>query len=541
MKRIFFALAFCCLAQGFVRAQQSVPRPRLVVGIVIDQMRWDYLYRYYDRYAPTGGFKRFLNGGFSCDNTMIPYTPTYTACGHSCIYTGSVPAINGITGNTWWDRLQKRSVYCTEDKTVNTVGSNSALGKMSPKNLLTTTVCDELKQATNNRSKVIGIAIKDRGGILPAGHSANAAYWYDNTVGTWITSDYYMTALPKWVTDFNDQKLVDKYYNQGWDLLYPAASYTQSSADEKSYEAKALGSNKFPYDLKQYAGKDYGKIASTPMGNTLTAEFVKAAITGEELGADNITDFLAVSFSSTDYIGHSYGPNSIEIEDCYLRLDKDLGNLFSFLDSKVGAGQYTVFLSADHGVLQVPEYLKENKLPGGRMFMGTVTNTMNKLLSEKYKLPAIISSDENYQITLNHHILDSANVDEDDVSRWIIKYLYKDSAVSGVFALKDLNEVPLPSTLRKMFNNSYYRNRSGDIQIILKPDYIDALSNAGTTHGLWNPYDSHIPLLWYGWGIKKGKSNHEVYMTDIAPTISALLKIQMPSGSIGQVIEEVLK
>lgn len=541
MKRIFIVLSMCCMTGITIIAQQSVPRPKLVVGIVIDQMRWDYLYRYYDQYAATGGFKRLMNGGFSCDNTMIPYTPTYTACGHSCIYTGSVPAINGITGNTWWDRLQKRSVYCTEDKTVNTVGSNSALGKMSPRNLLTTTMCDELRLATNNRSKVIGVAIKDRGGILPAGNSANAAYWYDNTNGSWITSDYYMNELPKWVSDFNGQQLVDKYYNQGWNLMYPAATYTQSTADEKSYEAKALGGNTFPYDLKQFAGKDYGKIASTPMGNTLTEEFAKAAITGEQLGADNITDFLAVSFSSTDYIGHAYGPNSVEIEDCYLRLDKDLGDLLNFLDKKVGEGQYTVFLSADHGVVQIPEFLKENKLPGGRLYMGTLTSTMNRLLAEKYKIPGIITSDENYQITINHHALDSANIDEDDVCHWITKYLYKDSSIVSAFLLKDLNEVPLPSTLRKMFNNSYYRLRSGDIQIVLKPNYIDAFSSTGTTHGLWNPYDAHIPLLWYGWGIKKGKSNHEVYMTDIAPTVCALLKIQMPSGCVGQVIEDVIK
>lgn len=541
MKRLLLSLVTCFTIGIFASAQTSIPRPKLIVGIVIDQMRWDYLYRYYDRYLPNGGFKRLLNQGFTCENTMIPYTPTYTGCGHSCIYTGSVPAINGITGNFWWDRELNRSVYCTEDKTVNTVGTKSALGKMSPRNMLTTTVCDELKMATNNRSKVIGISIKDRGGILPAGHNANAAYWYDNTAGSWISSDYYMSELPIWVNTFNDQKLVDQYYQQGWDLLYPAATYVKSTADEKSYEAKALGVNKFPYDLKSFIGKDYGKIATTPMGNTLTAEFAKAAVLGEQLGADNVTDILAISFSSTDYIGHSYGPGSMEIEDCYLRLDKELGNFFSFLDTKVGAGQYTVFLSADHGVAQVPEFMKENKMPGGRLFMGNVTRDMNRLLNEKYKISSMVVYDDNYQVTLNHPAIDSAGINETDVCDWIVKYLSKDSAVARVFALEDLNEVPLPSTIRNMFNNGYYRKRSGDIQILLKPGYIDALNNTGTTHGLWNPYDAHIPLLWYGWGIKKGKSNREVYMTDIAPTLSALLKIQMPDGCIGHVIEEVMK
>lgn len=540
MQKLLIALLF--VATGFtVQAQQTIQRPKLVVGIVVDQMRWDYLYRYYDRYAANGGFKRMLNQGFTCDNTQITYTPTYTGCGHSSIYTGSVPAINGIAGNYWWDSEKMRAVYCTEDKTVNTVGSTSTAGKQSPRNMLTTTICDELRIATNFKSKVIGIALKDRGGILAAGHSANAAYWYDNTAGSWITSTYYMNELPKWVTDFNDQKLVDKYYGQGWNLLYPAASYTQSTSDQKPYETTTLGGNSFPYDLKKYAGKDYTKISTTPMGNTLTAEFAKASIVAEQLGKDNITDFLAISFSSPDYIGHSYGPNSPESEDGFLRLDKELGSLLDFLDNKVGKGQYTVFLSADHGVANIPEYMQENKLPGGRIFMNEVTKQMNKQLNEKYKISNIVVYDDNYQLALNHPALDSAQLDTKKIINWVVDYLGKDSAIARVFPLEELNEVPLPATLRKMLNNGYYKKRSGDIQFILKPNYIDAWSNTGTTHGLWNPYDTHIPLLWYGWGIKPGKTNRETYMSDIAPTIAALLHIQAPNGNIGQVITEVIK
>ena len=222
MKKFFPALLVLFISFSSI-SQVAVQRPKLVVGIVIDQMRWDYLYRYFDRYDPKGGFKRMLSQGFTCENTMIPYTPTVTACGHSSIYSGSVPAISGITGNIWWDNEQSREVYCAEDKTVNTVGSNSALGRMSPKNMLVTTICDELRLATNFKSKVIGISLKDRGGILPAGHSANAAYWYDNTNGNWITSTYYMNELPAWATDFNVSKQVDKYYLAGWSLLYPAS------------------------------------------------------------------------------------------------------------------------------------------------------------------------------------------------------------------------------------------------------------------------------------------------------------------------------
>jgi predicted AlkP superfamily pyrophosphatase or phosphodiesterase len=539
MQKIYSSLLIL-LFSASLHAQLGVPRPKLVVGVVIDQMRWDYLYRYYDRYAATGGFKRLLGQGFSCENTMIPYAPTVTACGHSTIYTGAVPAISGITGNIWWDKEQMRAVYCTEDKTVNTVGSSSALGKQSPRNMLVNTIGDELRLATNFKSKVIGVAIKDRGGILTAGHSANAAYWYDNTNGSWITSTYYMNELPKWVTDFNGRKTVDNYYQQGWSLLYPLNTYTQSTADEKIYEAKPFGT-KFPYELKNFMGKDYGKISTTPMGNTMTTEFAKATITGEQLGADNITDMLTISYSSPDYIGHTFGPNSVEQEDDFLRLDKELGNLLDFLDSKVGKNQYLLFLSADHGVAHTPEFMKENKLPGGRVMLSDLMKQLNKSLAETYKISTIAVSDDNYQIHLNHPALDSLIIDKKEVINRIVDYLSVVPDIARVFPLDKLNEVPLPSTIRTMLNNGYYPRRNGDIQFILKSNYIEGYSTTGTTHGLWNPYDAHIPLIWYGWGIRQGKTNRETYMTDIAPTIGAMLKVQMPSGSVGHVITEVMK
>lgn len=535
----FFCAALFLLFSFFIKAQ-DIQRPKLVVGIVVDQMRWDYLYRYYARYEANGGFKRILKNGFTCENTMIPYTPTVTASGHSCVYTGTVPAINGITGNAWWDRQQMRTVYCTEDKSVNTVGSTTSQGKMSPKNLLVTTICDELRLATNFKSKVIGISLKDRGGILAAGHSANAAYWYDNTNGNWITSTYYMKQLPQWATAFNESKSVDKYYQQGWNLLYPAETYLQSTADEKAYQSKPHGT-KFPYDLLKNVNKDYSKITVTPMGNTLTTEFSKAAITAEQLGADNITDFLAISYSSPDYIGHAFGPNSIESEDGFLRFDKELGGFLDFLDKKVGKNQYTVFLTADHGVAHIPEFMLENKIPAGRVFMNKIVEQLNKTLKEKYGISKIIVSDDNYQVHLDHPSLDSAKLDKKEITRWIVEKLAADSGIARVFAIDELNKIPLPSTIRELMNNGYYPPRNGDIQYILKPGYIDAYSSTGTTHGLWNPYDTHIPLLWYGWGIKQGKSNREMYMTDIAPTLAALLRIQMPNGCVGKPIGEVMK
>ncbi|MEJ8820130.1 alkaline phosphatase PafA [Lacibacter sp. H407] len=524
------------------QAGVTVQRPKLVVGIMVDQMRWDYLYRFYDRYAANGGFKRMLNQGMSCENAFINYAPTVTACGHTSVYTGSVPAVHGITGNAWYDNELKRIVYCSEDKTVKTVGSTSNAGEMSPRNMLATTICDELKLATNFRSKVIGIAIKDRGGILPAGHSADAAYWYDGRNGNWITSTYYMNDLPQWVKSFNDKKHVDAFYAKGWNTMYPINSYGQSTKDENDYEAKPFGAEQkgFPYDLKRFVGKNYGTVSSTPHGNTLTMMLAKEAIANEELGKDAVTDFLAVSFSSPDYIGHAFGPNSIEAEDGFLRLDKDLGELFDYLDRTVGKGQYVSFLTADHGVAHVPGFSTEHKLPGGAVDDNKMVSDLNKQLKAAYGADNLVLSAYNYQITINQHVIDSAKFDRSAIVQTVMNYARAIKGVDRVFEMNMLMMQPMAALVKERIGNGWHPKRSGDIQIIFAPGWIDG-GPTGTTHGLWNPYDSHIPLLWYGWGIKPGKSNQEVYMTDIAATLAALLKIQMPSGCVGKPILPVLQ
>lgn len=521
----------------------SIKRPKLVVGIVVDQMRWDYLYRYYDRYAPNGGFKRLINQGFSCDNTLINYVPTVTGCGHACLYTGSVPAIHGIAGNEWYDARTKRLVYCTSDNSVAGVGTTSAAGKMSPRNMLTTTITDELRLATNFRGKVVGVSFKDRGSILPAGHSANAAYWYDGATGNLITSTYYMQSLPQWVTDFNDRKYPDQYFNKGWNTLYPLSTYVQSTSDEQPWEGKPLGGEQkgFPYDLKKFIGSsNYGALISTPYGNTFTKQMAIAAIEGEQLGKDSITDFLAVSFSTPDYIGHAFGPNSIEAEDGFLRLDRDLGDLLNYLDKNIGKNQYLVFLSADHGAAHAGGFSKNFKLPGGYIQPGELERGVDSVLAKQYGDYKFLSASDNYQLYLNQQLIDSLRLNRAEMYKIVVDYLLKLPNVDNAFALEDLYKTSLPEHLRKQLANGYNRLRSGDILYVLSPGYMSG-GPSGTTHGAWNLYDSHIPLLWYGWNVKKGKTNRETYMTDVSATIAAMLNIQMPSGCVGNVIEEVFK
>ena len=553
--KVLFLLSFICTAIAATAQNKAksaatsttLPRPKLVVGIVVDQMRWDYLYRFYDRYS-SGGFKRMLNEGFTCENTNIDYIPTVTAIGHSTIYTGSVPALHGIAGNDFIVQATGKLMYCTEDSTVQTVGSTSSAGKMSPRNLLVTTVTDELKLATNFRSKVIGIALKDRGGILPAGHTANAAYWFDDKNSSWITSTYYMKDLPQWVKDFNAKKLPEAYLKKDWNTLYPLNTYVQTLPDESKYEGKFAGAatTGFPVKTSELYKGNAGMIRTTPFGNSLTLDLAKAAIDNEAMGKGGVTDFLAVSLSSTDYVGHQFGINAVEIEDTYLRLDKDLSDFFVYLDSKVGKGQYTVFLSADHGAAHNTGFLRDNNVPADVWDSAGALRDLNKVLLDKYKSDRIILSLTNYQVNLNYAVIAKANLDEAAIKVDCIKFLEKQPGVAFVVDMKQAANATVPESLRTRIINGYNAQNSGVIQIILQPGWLSGRrvgqnSPTGTSHGTWNPYDAHIPLVFMGWGVKHGSTVRATNMTDIAPTVAALLHIQAPNGNIGTAIQEVIK
>lgn len=526
-------------------SSNKLERPKLVVGIVVDQMRWDYLYRYYDRYN-NHGFKRILNEGFSAENTYIDYVPTVTAIGHSTLYTGSVPSIHGIAGNDFIIQKTGQTVYCAEDKDVLTVGSDSKAGLMSPKNLLASTITDELKLATNFRSKVIGVSIKDRGSILPAGHLADAAYWYDGSAGKWITSSWYMNELPAWVTQFNDQNLIEKYLNQGWNTLYPIETYVQSTPDNNEFEGKFKGTDApvFPINTAKLLKENGpGIITSTPYGNQFTIEMAKAAIKNEALGQRGITDFLAMSLSSPDYIGHQFGPNSIEVEDNYLRLDKDLGDFLSYLDQTIGIGEYTIFLSADHGAAHNATFMQDNKMPSGGFGTSKVLTELNEYLASIFKEEKLVLSMMNYQVHFNNVLIKEKGLDLEKIKVATIDLLSDQPGVAYVLDMEKTETTSIPKILRERIINGYNHKRSGAIQVILEPAWYSSSSArpTGTTHGTWNPHDSHIPLLFMGWGINQGKTSRTVHMTDVASTIAALLKIQEPNGNIGTPVLEALK
>ena len=538
--KVISFLSMALLGCGTASAQQSnaaaIERPKLVVGIVVDQMRWDYLYRYQKRYTD-GGFKRLLGEGFSCENTMIPYVPSVTAIGHTCIYTGSVPSIHGIAGNNFVKDGKK--LYCTDDDSVKPVGTTSVAALMSPRNLWVSTIGDEMKIASNGRAKVVGVALKDRASILPAGHNPNGAFWFDDQTGCFITSSYYMDRLPKWVEAFNDKRLPKQYLSQKWNTLYPKNTYTESTTDENEYEngiregVKATLPLNLPELYKKYG---YGIIRNTPFGNSLTLDMAKAAIDGEQLGADDETDLLTVSCSSTDYIGHQVGTHAIETEDTYLRLDKAIADFLAYLDSKVGKGNYLVFLSADHGAMNNAAFLQDRRIPAGSWDASATAKKLNHVLAKEYpEAGDIVKTVMNYQVFFNRDVIKSKQLDFDNIKQTVVNVLKEDPSVLYACDMAKASTESIPEEVKSRIINGYNRERSGDVVIILKPNFY-AHGMKGTDHGAWNSYDTHIPLVFMGWGIKHGATTKQTFMTDIAPTIAAMLHVQAPNGCVGKSI-----
>lgn len=535
MKRIVTLLLVATCV--FTYAQS---KPKLVVGIIVDQMRADYISKYWDKFGD-GGFKRLRNEGFNCNNTHYNYVPTFTGPGHASVYTGTTPAVHGIIANEWYEKYGKTMLYCAQDDGVNTVGSNSAAGKMSPKNLKASTITDELK-LSNEKSKVFAVSLKDRGAIMPGGHAADGSFWFDGEMGVWVSSTHYMNNLPGWVEGINKANPAEAFIKAGWNTLLTINQYTESYKDDNPYEGKFEGEDKptFPHDLTgQFAAKKYDAIKYTPFGNTLTRMFAESILENESVGKDNVTDFLAISFSATDYVGHKFGPHSIEVEDTYLRLDKDLEALLKVLDTQVGTGNYTLFLTADHAAVEVPSYLMDKKQAAGYIEHEDLQKELNDVLVKKYGAGEWVENVSNGQIFLTDKLKTTKNSTEYNVI--LENYLMKQEGVAAFYTREQVltgsSELPSFKALKLGFNPK----ASGDVVLLFEPGWInDTHGKTGTTHGSPYNYDTHVPLIWFGKGIKKGSTTERVDITDIAPTLSFLLGINIPNGAIGQPIKQVV-
>lgn len=504
MKKLFVIIAMMvCPVLQLLAHTDFGEQPKLVVGIAVDQMRWDYLSRYYNRFQKDG-LRRLIDQGYSCDNCLINYVPTVTAIGHTSIYTGATPAFHGICGNAFYVG-GKRTSSCT-DESVMTVGSgNQRVGQRSPHYLLSTTIGDQLRLHTDFAAKVVSVSYKDRAAILPGGRSANAAYWLDTDNRCFVTSTYYMNELPRWAQDYNLQLKANAAFQR-------------------------LG-NRIGYD---------------PLCGTITAGMAMAALKGEQLGQRGTTDMLCVSFSQTDVMGHEWGTRGERIGAAYLQLDKDIASLLHALDEQVGEGNYLVFLTADHGAAHNSHYMENHKLNGGAWkWEEELGPELDKWLTAQLGLKKPVIKDViDYRVFLDRESIREQGLDEQRVRTVVADGLKRLPHVQFVIDFEQAAIAGVPAILRERALMGYHPGRSGDILFVLEAGYYGvgrSSSPVGTTHGEWNPYDAHIPLLFYGWKVSHGSTGREVHITDIAPTVCQLLHIQQPNACVGEAIPEIVK
>lgn len=539
MKNLFF---FLLILLGCSASSEN-KKPKLVVAIVIDQMRYDFLENLSHRYSDNG-FNRLVNDGFNCKNNFYNYVPTVTGPGHSSISTGSTPKTHGIVGNNWYDRERKHSIYCTDDSNYNNVGGDDYSGNKSPNNLLVETFAD-INKMSNNKSKTISIAIKDRGSILMGGKKADAAYWYyGKERAQWITSTFYMNQIPDWVKEFNKEDNLEKYL-EDWNTLKDISTYENHEIDNNSFEKlfKGKDNSAFPYDIKSLMKHNdcFDMIKETPYGNTMTTDFAIEAIVNENLGKRGVTDVITVGYSSTDYIGHSFGVASVETQDTYIRLDLEIQKLLSFLDKEIGKNEYTLFLTGDHGVLEIPAYLSSTGVNAQAVSENDLTNKVVKKLNDVLgiEVKKLIANVDNSQIYLNDEVISEMNLNKSKVVNELVKILESFDFISKAYTADFILGSSELIEYEKLIQNGYHKERSGDIALILKENVI-FYNGKGTTHGSGYNYDTHVPLIFYGYGIKKGETLNHTEIPDIAPTISKLLGLEM-KNSTGKVLDFIFE
>lgn len=526
------------------RVQKS--RVRLVVGIVIDQFRYDYLTRFEDQFGE-GGFRRLLHDGAVFANANYTYTPTVTACGHAAFMSGTTPGGNGIIANEWYDRETGKRVTSVSDPGVRLLGGKPNATGASPVKLIGSTLGDQLKLHTAGQAKVIGIAVKDRSAILPAGKHPNGAYWFDENTGAFVSSSYYFNDLPEWVKKFNREQGADKYFGKIWERLLPASAYARSLPDDSPYEKpgeKWPSGTKFPYTInggeKQPGPKFYGQLTYTPFANEYTAALAKAAIENEALGRDDVPDLLTVSFSANDLVGHYFGPYSQEVQDITLRTDRVLADFLNYIDQKVGLQNTIVVLTADHGVGPVPEHARAMGL-GGRSEAKTVTEAIQAALARRFGDDKWVLDFRYGNVWLNYEAMERRHASHEDAERTASEAALKLPGVAECFTRTQVMTGQLQqTTIAHSVSLGFYAPRNGDLVVVPKPFWlIDSEESA--SHGTPYSYDTHVPVIFYGAGVSAGTYLNPGSPIDIAPTLAALLNVNPPSNSTGQILTDAIK
>jgi len=530
----------------FAQDHQKIPseKPRLIVGIVIDQMRLDYISRFWNKYGE-GGFKKMIQEGTYCKNASYQFLINETAVGNATISSGALPSYHGIIAKNWYMSLQDKVINCVEDERYSTVGGSYESGRCSPSKMLASTIGDELKLSNSFKSKVIGIALDNDAAILSAGHSADYAFWFDIKTGNWVTSSFYTDSLPAWVNEFNKKDIARLYLQWIWEPLFPLADYTESLADLNNYEKGINGKFVFPYDLKRMSqsrsgGTDYELIKYTPFGNSFTKDLAIAAIVNENLGKDEYTDILTIGFSASEYIGRAFNSNSVEMEDAFIRLDKELEHFFSFIDEFVGGENVLIYLTADQGLTYNPAFLEEQKIPSGEFNPNAALSLLSSYLNILYGEGNWIRYYYAQQVYLNRELIEDARIPLQEFQEKAAMFLLQFEGVSNAVTSHTLQTTSFPDGIFRNIQNGFHQKRSGDIIINLAPGWTEK-SSSSSVYNLSYMGDNHVPLIWYGWKISRATINRSVSMTDIAPTLAFFLDISRPNASTGEVILEVIR
>jgi len=543
---LIFLFLFTSNIYVYSQRTKKIPpdQPKLVVLIVVEQMRYDFLAKYWKKFSENG-FKRLLTEGTTCTNARYNYLFNHSSCGHTTIASGASPSAHGIVADNWLNRVTNKMVNCVYDTEYQTIGGTGIVGKASPVRMLTSTFADEINIANAGKSKIIGISLRPEPAILSTGHCADACYWFNDSTGNWITSSYYQNQLPEWVNQFNAKKFPDLYQERSWTPLLPYTEYTESLEDNLNYEIGIDNNKVFPYDLKilfeKY--KDYRFLRKTPYGINLTKDFALSAIVNEELGKDDITDFLCISFASTGYVSDLFGTTSLEIEDTYLRLDKELAHLLEFIDNTPGKENTLLLLTSDRGSANPNAYMKALRMPTGEFNSTSSIALLNTYLKAIYGTGNWISAYKDQQIYLNQNLIEDSKLKPEEVENTAARFMVQFSGVSHALTASALQSTTFnDATLRKI-QLSYHPKFSGDVLFMLAPGWVaiepDITQTEIVSHNSGYEYDTHVPLLWYGWKIPKKEINRSIDMTDIAPTISNLLKVPFPNAATGSLIYEL--
>ncbi|MCQ2975709.1 MAG: alkaline phosphatase family protein [Bacteroidales bacterium] len=530
---------------SLIAKSQIYKEPSLVVAIVVDQMRYDCIYRY-GRHFGENGIKRLINEGTTCTNAHYEYLITESAPGFATIFTGANPCNNGIIGNSWFERLENKVQTAVGDNNYQSVGAISNTGQSSPLQIRGTTLGDEIKLATFKRSKVFSISLNNRSAILAGGRLADGVYWLDDSTGNWITSSYYQPMLPLWVNDFNNKHLCDSYIEKGWYTLKNNRQYIESLPDNSIYEIGFAGQTIFPYNLQQLSKYiKYGIMKYTPYGNSIVTDFAISTIENEKLGSDEFPDLLVVNYSAPGNISDAYGIRSIELEDTYLRLDNEVKTLLDSLDVKVGKNNYIVFFTSDRGSADAPSFLKELGIPGGQLNCKNSMTILNSYLSGLYGQAKWVDKYHSRNIYLNQILIESKHLNLSEVQNMAAQLMMEFEGIDNAIPSTSLLKGNYSSGIWQQAQNTFCSEKSGDILLNFAPGWqeVSETSQEYSVSSQNSPYshDTHVPLIFYGKNVRHKTVNRSISITDIAPTLATYLSICAPDYSSGKVINEVME